>query len=228
MKARLLEADPDLGRSLPSGTATALSPQLVAEVTELPAGEWRPPGKEPEPGHLGYLLLDGLILRRTGINNARSGELICRGDLIRPWLEDPISFSDVEWRVMEPVRAAVLDRRVAEGLCASPELSAALLDRLTLRTRSLAIYAATENIRGLEDRLVALFWHLAERWGHREEGGVVVPIHLTHETLGLLVGARRPSVTTALGRLAQRGIVERRTAGGWVLRGLPPTVGDEL
>ena len=129
---------------------------------------------------------------------------------------------------MEPVRAAVLDRRVAEGLCASPELSAALLDRLTLRTRSLAIYAATENIRGLEDRLVALFCHLAERWGHREEGGVVVPIHLTHETLSLLVGARRPSVTTALGRLAQRGILERRTASEWVLHGLPPTVGDEL
>ncbi len=227
MKARLLQADPDLGRHLPTGSVTALSPQLVAEVMQLPLGEWRPARSEPHPGHLGYLVLEGLILRRTGINDARSGELISHGDLIRPWVEDPISFSDVEWRVMEPVRAAILDRRVAESLCASPELSAALLDRLTVRTRSLAIYAATENIRGLEDRLVALFWHLAERWGRREENMVVVPIRLTHETLGVLVGARRPSVTTALGALAKRGALERRNQGEWVLHGLPPAVGGQ-
>jgi CRP-like cAMP-binding protein len=170
-------------------------------------------------------VLDGLILRRTEINNARSGELISQGDLIRPWLEEPISFSNFEWRIMEPARLAVLDRRVGVRLCTRPELSAALLDRLTLRTRSLAIHAATENMRGLEDRLLALFWHLAERWGRREEENVVVPIRLTHETLSLLVGARRPSVTTALGALADAGALERREDGDWILHGLPPAVG---
>jgi hypothetical protein len=156
MKTRLLEADPDLARSLPLGSIRALRPTLVADVVELPVGEWRPSTTEPQPGHLGYPLLDGLILRRTGINGSRSGELLSHGDLMRPWLEDPISFSNVEWRVMEPARLAVLDRRVGIKLCTRPELSAALLDRLTLRTRSLAIHAATENIRGLEDRLLAL------------------------------------------------------------------------
>jgi CRP-like cAMP-binding protein len=195
-------------------------------VLELPAGEWRPSPGEPQSGHLGYLLLDGLILRQTGINGSRSGELLSRGDLMRPWLEDPISFSSIEWRVMEPARLAVLDRRVGIKICTRPELSAALLDRLTLRTRSLAIHAATENIRGLEDRLVALFWHLAERWGRRERGPVIVPIRLTHETLSLLVGARRPSVTTALGALAGRELVERRDDGGWTLHGQPPDALD--
>jgi CRP/FNR family transcriptional regulator, cyclic AMP receptor protein len=222
MKARLLEADPDLARNLPPDSIRSLRPTLVADVIELPVGEWNPSRTEPQPGHLGYLLLSGLILRRTRVNGSRSGELISRGDLIRPWLEDPVSFSRAEWRVMEPVRLAVLDRRVGVRLCTRPELSAALLDRLTLRTRSLAIHAATENVRGLEERLLVLFWHLAERWGHREQDAVVLPIRLTHETLSLLVGARRPSVTTALGVLAERGALSRREDSSWELHGLPP------
>jgi hypothetical protein len=84
MKTRLLEADPDLAHGLPPDSVRALRPTLVADVLELPAGEWKPSHSEPQPGHLGYLLLDGLILRQTGINGSRSGELLSRGDLMRP------------------------------------------------------------------------------------------------------------------------------------------------
>jgi hypothetical protein len=37
-----------------------------------------------------------------------------------------------------------------------------------------------------------------------------------------MVGARRPSVTTALGQLIARGDIERRADGGWILHGQPP------
>jgi len=37
-----------------------------------------------------------------------------------------------------------------------------------------------------------------------------------------MVGARRPSVTTALGQLIARNEIERRPDGGWLLRGDPP------
>jgi hypothetical protein len=37
-----------------------------------------------------------------------------------------------------------------------------------------------------------------------------------------MVGARRPSVTTALGQLIAREEIERRPDGGWLLRGDPP------
>ena len=86
MKARLLEADPGLARTLPPEAVDALRDELVADVLELPLGEWGPTQPEPDPGHLGYLLIDGLMLRRTAINGAKSGELISRGDLIRPWI----------------------------------------------------------------------------------------------------------------------------------------------
>jgi CRP/FNR family cyclic AMP-dependent transcriptional regulator len=228
MKARLLEADPELARYLRPESVRAIGANLLVDVIDLPRGEWRPSQSEPQNGHLGYLMLDGLIVRQVSIDDSRSAELLGRGDLVRPWLEDPVSFCDTEWQVMEPVRLAVLDRRIGVKLCARPELSAALLDKAMRRARSLAVQATTENIRGLQKRLLVLFWHLAERWGFRREGGVVVPINLTHETLSRLVGARRPSVTTALTALSNEGSLTRNGNREWVLHGPPPGLAEPL
>jgi CRP/FNR family transcriptional regulator, cyclic AMP receptor protein len=70
--------------------------------------------------------------------------------------------------------------------------------------------------------LKALFWHLAERWGRVSGDGVIVPLALTHRILGQLVGARRPTVSTALSELAEREELVRRPDGSWLLRGDPP------
>ena len=45
---------------------------------------------------------------------------------------------------------------------------------------------------------------------------------LTHESLAHLASARRPSVSSALSRLVDRGLLERRRSV-WVLRGDPPS-----
>ena len=74
----------------------------------------------------------------------------------------------------------------------------------------------------MDRRLKALFWHLAERWGRVSGDGVIVPLALTHRILGQLVGARRPTVSTALTELAEREELTRRPDGSWLLRGDPP------
>ena len=74
----------------------------------------------------------------------------------------------------------------------------------------------------MDRRLKALFWHLAERWGRVSGDGVIVPLALTHRILGQLVGARRPTVSTALSELAEREELTRRPDGSWLLRGDPP------
>jgi hypothetical protein len=51
---------------------------------------------------------------------------------------------------------------------------------------------------------------------------VAGPLRLTHETLGALVSAERPTVTLALKRLAEREAVERR-GDSWILHAAPPT-----
>jgi CRP/FNR family cyclic AMP-dependent transcriptional regulator len=222
VRANLLEADPDLARYLPPDSVRALGAALPVTLEDLDPGPWKPPIVAPEAGHLGYLIVSGILIRRITVAGSRSGELVSRGDLLRPWVEDPISFCEADWRVVEPTRLAVLSRNVAMRLCTRPELNAALLDKEMERARSLAITAAMENVRGLDRRLLILFWHLAERWGRREGAEVFVPLRLTHETLSLLVGARRPSVTTALGALTASGELARNDAGDWVLSGTPP------
>jgi hypothetical protein len=51
--------------------------------------------------------------------------------------------------------------------------------------------------------------------------GARVAAPLTHALLGDLVAARRPSVSTALGRLTEAGVV-RRVGDAWILSGDPP------
>jgi DNA-binding transcriptional MocR family regulator len=57
-----------------------------------------------------------------------------------------------------------------------------------------------------------------------------VRLALTHRMLAELVGARRPTVTTALGQLEERGALTRRPPDEWLLHGEPPSTGrpDEL
>jgi len=83
-------------------------------------------------------------------------------------------------------------------------------------------------VRRIDARLLLMMWRLADRWGRVTSDGVVVPLRLTHGWLAHLVGAQRPSVTTALGNLAGAGRVERLDDGSWLLRGDPPDFDEPL
>jgi CRP-like cAMP-binding protein len=75
----------------------------------------------------------------------------------------------------------------------------------------------------LEERLWMLFWELADRYGRVHADGVHLDLPLTHEVLSHLAGARRPSVSGALTRLANTGRL-RRSGRSWVLEGDPPAI----
>jgi len=59
------------------------------------------------------------------------------------------------------------------------------------------------------------------------QDGIHVPVQLTYATLAELIAARRPTVTKALGELADRSIV-RWTGTDWLLPGQPPAELDGL
>src|SRR5215217_1409259 len=48
-----------------------------------------------------------------------------------------------------------------------------------------------------------------------------IPLTLSHRMLGQLVGARRPTVSSAIGELASRDELVRRDDGTWLLKGDP-------
>ena len=70
--------------------------------------------------------------------------------------------------------------------------------------------------------MLAALWNLADRWGRVGPDGVRIPLRLTHDALAELVGARRPSVSNAMGRLRRRGLISDHAEGGWVLHASPP------
>jgi CRP/FNR family cyclic AMP-dependent transcriptional regulator len=228
---RLLEADPDLAVLLSDARRADAERDLVVRTQRVPVGEWRATQVVAGPSqHIGLLILAGILSRELRLASDLSDELLGPGDLVRPW-QPPASTSllplGARWSVLSPLTVAVLDRRFAAAVAFYPEVIAALFDRVDARSTRLATTQAISQMTRVDRRLMALFWHLAERWGRVSGDGIIVPLALTHRILGQLVGARRPTVSSALSELAQRQELVRRADGSWLLRGDPPD-GDAL
>jgi CRP/FNR family cyclic AMP-dependent transcriptional regulator len=218
----LIDADPELAGNLPAERVPAARRELVARQERLARG----PGDVDAvaalaAGGIGLLLLDGLVERDVMVSDTVSAELLGPGDVIRSAArdEDPRLLGvTVAWDVLADTRFAVLDARSTRILLRYPEVAAILLDRLSGRAHRLATAQAICQLNGVDRRLIALFWHLAERWGRVSSAGIVIPLDLPHRVLAQLVGARRPTVSTAMRRLDERGELQRRPDGAWLMR----------
>jgi CRP/FNR family transcriptional regulator, cyclic AMP receptor protein len=223
--APLLDLDPDLGQFLEGARLEEARRQLLVRVRRLAPGPWNTARLTvADPGHLGLIVLDGVLAREVLASDVVSTELIGGGELLRPWLlaPDPALLRvSVRWSVLADTRLAVLDRRLAAGLGPYPEIVSLLIERMTARTQRLAVAQAISQLNRVDRRLLTLFWHLAERWGRMTPDGVAIPLTLSHRMLSQLIGARRPTVSTALGELAREGEVVRQDDGSWLLTGEP-------
>ena len=223
---QLLEADPELARGLDPRRVREVSQRLFARAIDVPRGPWSPAralagGTNP----IGLLVLDGLLVREAIVGDHPCAELLGPGDLLRAWEDrdaEVLLPRTVEWSALSTVRLAVIDQALAVRAAQWPEIFASLVERAARRAERLVVMQAIAHLTRVDDRLLALLWCLAERWGRVAPNGVVVSLRLPHRTLAGMVGARRPSVTTALGQLITRGEVERRPDGGWLLLGDPP------
>lgn len=221
----LLDADPELGRLLSEDRMRAARQHLTARVHEVPTGPWdaeRLRGTGPE--HVGLLILEGVVAREVVLADSVSCELLGEGDVVRPWQSaDPVELlrSRVRWTVLDGVSLAILDRRFAGLLGQFPEVNAMIVDRLSSQAQRLADLKAIAQLNGVDRRLLSLFWHLAERWGRVVPEGIAVTMPVPHRLLAQLVGARRPTVSTALRQLAERQELVRTAGDTWVLLGEP-------
>jgi CRP-like cAMP-binding protein len=229
--ARVFEELPELLQQVRTEDIAALT-QVTTPILRLPPGEWQPPLAEYElRGHLGFLALDGLMARQVTIGDATCAELLGGGDVLRPWTEgetDIVSIpAESSWQILISTRLAVLDARFSLRIARWPEVMAAIADHMVQRARWLAFHLALCQLVGIEVRLLILFWHLADRWGKVTPEGVKLPLPLSQGLLAAMVGSRRPTVSTALGVLRDKGLVEKAD-GHWTLRGDPPHELHEL
>jgi CRP/FNR family cyclic AMP-dependent transcriptional regulator len=222
----IVDADPDLGDLLSENELARARHEALARVQRLSPGEWDADAAlEPAVHHRGYLIVDGLLSRTVDVLGRRCVELVGHGDVMRPWRWDDEGShvrAEVGWTALEPTRLAVLDNDLVLRIVPWPQLGLELFNRGTRRAHHLAVALAIAHHQRVDDRLLLTLWHLAERWGRVHTDGIVVPLPLGHQRLADLVGARRQSVTTAMGGLTRAGTVSRRDNGDWVLHGSPP------
>jgi CRP-like cAMP-binding protein len=216
----LVDADPELVAGVPEEEEAIARRTLVVPTAALETGIWIPPEDLPFALLIGLILLAGVMSREIGFAGRRTAELLGAGDILRPWDEDGPDggMTRATWRVHTPARVAVLDARFARACGRWPTVAEAVGARHARRAQGLSRRLAVAQLPAITDRLLLLFCELAVRWGRVTPVGIRLPVPLTHSTLAALVGARRPSVTTALGLLAGQGLVER-IPGGWMLHG---------
>jgi CRP/FNR family cyclic AMP-dependent transcriptional regulator len=222
-RVHLLREDPDLGAGIPPADLTWATEHCVVPAITVARGTWSP-HEQSLGGGIGYIVLDGLLLRRVGIDGRFGGELLGEGDLLRPWAADDgasVLSPTTGWKVITRSRLAVLDERSTARLARYPALFGAITGRALDRARRLALMMAIVHHPRIEIRLHMLLWHLADRWGRVGREGVTLPLNLSHSLLADLIAAQRPSVTGALGKLYERRLVAQ-VDQGWLLIGEPP------
>jgi CRP/FNR family cyclic AMP-dependent transcriptional regulator len=223
---QLLNVDPELARELDPRRAREAAQRLYARATDIPRGAWNPsPGFLEGTRPIGLLILEGVLIREAIVGDHPSTELLGPGDLLRAWEDadaEELLPRRIEWSALTATRVALIDHGFAVRAAQWPEVFAALIDRAARRAERLVVMQAIAHLTRVDDRLLALLWCLAERWGRVVPDGVLVSLRLSHRTLAGMVGARRPSVTTALGQLMARGELQRRADGEWLLHGAAP------
>jgi CRP-like cAMP-binding protein len=214
----LLAADAGFGRGIPAPDLGLAERVLVLPRLDLDAGAWTPPARADGHAPLA-LLVDGLVGRHVGVGERVATQLLGPGDVFDPWTgsTDDLLPRSVRWSALAPATIAVLDGRFATAAQRWPELSGTAQARLAAVGERLAVHLAICQLPRVEQRVLALMWHLAERFGRVAPDGVVVGLRLTHRMIGELVGAQRPTVSLALASMLEDGLVARRDDGTLVL-----------
>jgi len=215
----LLRADAGLRAAVPADQRPFAERVLVAPYHELQAGQWSPDdllGARTRP--LAALLLRGLVTHDVLLAGRCSTNLIGPGDVFRPWhaVDTSVPYG-ARWTATGDAAVAVLDERFLASTRRWPALTAVVYERLAEQLEATTMRAAIVALPRVEDRLLALFWQLADRWGVVRREGVVVELALTHALIGNLVGAQRPTVSLALHAMAASGLIRRGDSGAWTL-----------
>ena len=202
------EADRPLAERTLTGAVLSACDEDLAEVLA-----------SRQPTAFDFIILEGIVFKETTLLSRTALEMLGPGDVLAPPLT---AIRQVESRAVSRyvahghVALMTLNDRFRMAAARWPRLADVLHDRLGQQTHRASMHLAMLHLPRVEDRLVALFADLGERFGRMTGEGIVVPVPLTHDVIGRLVGSRRPTVSLALQSLASEGTLIRRDAD-WVL-----------
>jgi CRP/FNR family transcriptional regulator, cyclic AMP receptor protein len=214
----LLRADADLRAAVPASDRAVAERLVIVPAIELDPGAWTAESLGADGHAFAALLLRGLVTREIAVAARHSADLFGPGDILHPWRTSPRGVGGPSrWASGTRVLAAILDDRFLAAARRWPGLFGVVHDRLAEQLDRAAARAAVMVLPRVDERVLGLFWQLAERWGKVRPDGVVVELALTHELIGQLIGAQRPTVSLALQALDRDGLLQRNADGSWLL-----------
>jgi CRP-like cAMP-binding protein len=217
---RLLDVEPDFGAGIDAGTV-----ETARRATLVPAMTLRPGPCHADALHVATtaagpfaaLMLEGILTRDCQLADRVTTQLFGPGDVVP--LRADASTTPVllpRWFVAADTRVAVFDQRFLAATQRWPWLAARVVERSAAwADRALALQAIS-HIARVDRRIIALLWHLADRWGRFSRDGPIVPLTLTHAAIGTLIGAQRPTVSLAITALRASGALQPHEEG-WLL-----------
>jgi hypothetical protein len=215
-RVALLDARPELTRYIPSQDLDEVAgiglPVIVVDDGVLELYELMRDNQA-----FGATVLSGVVMNslrageQTGIQVLGPGDLLLEGsELLPTWL------GGVESRAAGSVRLGLFGNDLLAAAFRWPRIIQGLYGAVGDQLKRLTAQLVICQLPRVDERVLAMLWLLSESWGQVTPSGVRLPLTLTHETLGALVGARRPTVTLALRKLVQEGAIVHQDAG-WLL-----------
>ena len=187
MPASLLDLDPTLATVIGIGHPAITRP--VFTVTAPSSGKWMPDGAR-------FAVLDGLLQRDDE-------DLFGPGDLL----------GTGAWTAGDGVRLAVIGEAFDALVREWPQLQARVAARAARQDAWRGALRAAAAVSDPQERVLAVLWTLAARWGRLSGGGIALVPVLGLVPLGRLVSLSRPQLDAALRDLD----AQRQPGGRWVL-----------
>lgn len=215
----LLEIEPDLAAVL-SDEQQIEAERFLLPVAAIDKGA-DVVGLLDESGAFGAIVLEGMLIQTLQISEDPTLRLIGPGSFLppaHPRLSVPVVSAQLF--VPVPTRLVLLGDQMLIAARRWPWIVSSLHARLLEHSERLATQLAICQLPRVEDRLMAMMWLLAESYGHVTPAGTRLRISLSHEVLGGLIGARRPTVSLALRKLAEEGSLVRQQDAWLILE--PP------
>ena len=223
---RLGDVDPDFLGFVEEGERRQAG-ELTLPAIDLADGLFDPVAILRRPADSYAMVISGMVNRQIRLGDQAALRVLGPGAVLLLFdTPSPNLISRSEWNAAGKVRLAVLGEEFSRACARWPQLQRNFFARFAEQLDHLAAQLALCQLPRVEDRLLAMLWLLAESWGKVTSAGTMLPLHFTHEALGAMVGARRPTVTLALGELVQSGAIVQ-SDGGWLLLQSPPQPSGE-
>jgi CRP-like cAMP-binding protein len=177
----------------------------------------------------GAILMEGVLAHEVALGDRVGLRLLGPGDIVvgQGGL-GPLTLTGSVWFPCDRVRVAVLDSQLVAALSRWPNLTVGLYTQVGQQLERLTTQLLISQLPRVEDRLLGLMWLMAESWGRVTPMGTRVPLEFTHEALGRMIGARRPTVSLALRELTEQGALVRQSDGWMLLKPLYAPDGSDV